>query len=86
MTISFPTSLDNFTNPIATDAMNAVTVPHATQHGNINDAVEALEAKVGIDSSTVTTSIDYKLSSLTSGTSVLTIGQAYALSSGWALP
>lgn len=61
MTTNFPTSLDAFTNPSATDAMDSVTVPHATQHADLNDAVEALQAKVGVDSSAVTTSLDYKV-------------------------
>jgi len=47
MAINYPTSLDNFTNPTASDAMNSVAVPHATQHADLNDAVDALEAKVG---------------------------------------
>jgi len=41
--------------------MDSVTVPHATQHTNLNDAVEALEAKVGVDGSAVTSSLDYKV-------------------------
>lgn len=61
MAISFPTGLDDFINPTSTDATNSLTVPHAAQHANINDAVEALEAKVGIDNSAVTTSHDYKI-------------------------
>ena len=61
MTTNFPTSLDAFTNPSSTDAMDSVTVPHATQHADLNDAVEALQAKVGVDSSAVTTSLDYKV-------------------------
>ena len=64
MPINYPTSLDNFTNPSASDAMNSVTVPHATQHANINDAVEALEAKVGVNGSAVTTSLDYRVTVL----------------------
>ena len=64
MAINYPTSLDNFTNPSASDAMNSVTVPHATQHSDLNDAVEALEAKVGVNSSAVATSHDYKISAL----------------------
>lgn len=59
MAITFPTTLDSLTNPTASDKLNSVTVPHATQHADINDAVEALEAKVGIDDSAVTTSLDY---------------------------
>ena len=61
MASNFPTSLDSFTNPSATDAMDSVTVPHATQHADLNDAVEALEAKVGADGSAVTSSLDYKV-------------------------
>ena len=67
MAINFPTSLDSLTNPTSTDLMENATaaLDHATQHANINDAVEALEAKVGIDGSAVTTSHDYKLSGVT---------------------
>ena len=64
MASNFPTSLDAFTNPSSTDAMDSVSVPHATQHSDLNDAVEALEAKVGADSSAVTTSLDYKVAQL----------------------
>lgn len=49
MAISFPTSLDNFSNPASTDSLN--TPSHSLQHTNLNDAVEALEAKVGIGAS-----------------------------------
>jgi len=59
MSTDFPTSLDTLTNPVATD--NTVTVSHAGQHADSNDAIESLETKVGIDSSADTTSIDYKL-------------------------
>jgi hypothetical protein len=60
MATNFPSSLDSFTNPSGTDAMDSVTVPHATQHADLNDAVEALQSKVGVDGSAVTTSLDYK--------------------------
>lgn len=61
--ITYPTTLDTFTNPSATDRVNSPS--HATQHANANDAIEALQAKVGADSSAVTTSHDYKLSGVT---------------------
>ena len=61
MATNYPTSLDNFTNPASTDLMNSVTVPHNEQHANANDAIEALQAKVGADSSAVTSSHDYKI-------------------------
>lgn len=59
MATNFPTSLDSLTNPTASDTM--ANPDHAVQHANINDAMEAIQAKVGIDGSAVTTSIDYKI-------------------------
>lgn len=80
MAINFPTSLDNFTNPTASDTLDSVTVPHATQHANINDAVEALEAKVGINGSAVTSSHDYKIAQLEAA--VVTNGNSHDHSGG----
>ena len=62
MATNFPTSLDALTNPQGTDSVAAVS--HAAQHANANDAIEALEAKVGADNSAVTTSIDYRIRAL----------------------
>ncbi|MFA6049902.1 MAG: hypothetical protein WC761_01775 [Candidatus Paceibacterota bacterium] len=59
MTTSFPTGLDNFTNPTAADNLDTPGVTHADQHANNNDAIEALEAKLGINLSSVATSLDY---------------------------
>jgi hypothetical protein len=59
MTTSYPTSLDNFTNPTGSDTL--ASPDHAGQHADINDAVEALQTKVGVDSSAVVTSLDYKV-------------------------
>lgn len=59
MSIQFPTAKDVLANPAPTD--KTTVVKHATQHSDANDAIEALENKVGIDSSADTTSIDYKL-------------------------
>ena len=66
MASNFPSSLDTFTNPSSSDAMDSVSVPHASQHSDLNDAVEALQAKVGADSSAVTSSHDYKIAQLES--------------------
>jgi hypothetical protein len=46
MPTNYPTSLDNFTNPTANDSLNLPS--HSTQHANANDAIEAIEAKLGI--------------------------------------
>lgn len=69
MAINYPTSLDNFTNPQPSDALDSIAAPHATQHSDLNDAVEALQAKVGVDSSAVTSSLDYRIGTLESGIS-----------------
>ena len=64
MTTAFPTTLDSFINPTATDKLNGSPNPallHSSQHTNLNDTASALEAKVGIDFSNVNTSIDYAL-------------------------
>ena len=60
MATGFPTSLDALTNPISTDVLTSPS--HADQHANSNDAIEALQVKVGVDGSAVSTSLDYKVS------------------------
>lgn len=67
MATSFPSSLDSFTNPSASDALDSVSVPHAAQHANINDAMEAVQAKLGVDGSAVTSSLDYQVNALPAG-------------------
>jgi hypothetical protein len=62
MATNFPTSLDSLTNPTTTDQLNSPS--HAAQHANANDAIEQLQAKVGVNSSAVTTSHDYKIAQL----------------------
>lgn len=49
MTTAYPNSLDNFVNPTATDTLNSTTVPHADQHANLNDAVEAIQTVLGLN-------------------------------------
>ena len=50
--VSFPGALDTFSNPSSSTQLSAAGTPHATQHTDANDAIEALEAKVGITAST----------------------------------
>jgi len=63
MSINFPESLDSLSNPLSSDQL----VGHAQQHADANDAIEALQAKVGIDGSADTTSLDYRLGQLEGG-------------------
>jgi len=62
MATNFPTSLDSLTNPATSDQLNNPS--HAAQHANANDAIEQLQAKVGVTDSAVTTSHDYRISQL----------------------
>jgi hypothetical protein len=63
--MSFPTTLDDLdaTRGSATDKLSSPS--HVTHHALEDATIEALEAKVGIDSSLVTTSLSYKLSGVT---------------------
>ena len=47
MATDYPTSLDTLTNPGGTDQLSS---GHASQHANANDAIEALQAKLGTTS------------------------------------
>ena len=71
MATSFPSGLDSFTNPTAVDTLDSP--PHDTQHADANDAIEALQAKVGVDSSAVTTSLDYRVAQLETGGGGMTV-------------
>ena len=64
MTTTFPSAIDVFVNPSSADTL--ATVNHASQHDNANDAINALEVKVGIDGSTDPNSLAYKVGSLSS--------------------
>ena len=57
MASTFPTSLDTFTNPLSTDVLTSPS--QAQQHSDINDEVEALEAKVAIGNTVLGTYTAY---------------------------
>jgi hypothetical protein len=69
MATSFPTGLDALTNPVSTDTLASPS--HADQHANVNDAVEALEAKVGVNGSAVTSSLDYRVRNIDATTAIV---------------
>ena len=66
MATSYPTALDTLTNPTANDSLNSPSVPHATQHANANDAIEALQATVGITNSSNPASLQKRIAVLES--------------------
>jgi len=49
MPTNYPNSLDILINPTTSDSLNSTTVPHAKQHSDLNDAVEAIQTVVGIN-------------------------------------
>lgn len=49
MATNYPSSLDNFVNPTATDTLNSSTVPHHQQHTDLNDAVEGMQTVLGLN-------------------------------------
>jgi hypothetical protein len=80
MATNFPTSLDALSNPTSTDGLNNPS--HSGQHTDANDAIEALEAKVGVNSSAVSTSLDFLVTQANaSGSSGLASGTYYTTSS-----
>jgi len=68
MATTFPASIDaftNITNPTTTTLETEVGGrTHSEFHNDYNDAIEAIEAKVGADGSAVTSSHTYKIATL----------------------
>lgn len=63
MSTLFPLALDTLANPVATDGLAG----HAQQHANANDAIEALQARVGVVGSTDASSLDHRIAALETG-------------------
>ena len=86
MTTNFPSSIDAFTNPTSADTLD--NPPHDQQHADINDAMEAVQAKIGVDGSADTGSLDYKVANqgltlvksqtIGSGVSSVTVTNAFS--------
>ena len=64
MATNFPNSLDNLQSPTGNVSLNDAQFPHSGQHQNANDAINALQAKVGITGSSDPNSLDYKIAQL----------------------
>lgn len=57
MATNFPTSIDSFTNPTSGDTLDSPS--HAGQHANINDAMVAVQTRLGTGSGTIGTWTTY---------------------------
>lgn len=64
MATAYPSNLDNFTNPTSSDTLDSASVPHATQHANANDAIEAIEAELGTNPKGSSATVKARLDSL----------------------
>jgi microcystin-dependent protein len=90
MATSFPGSLDTYVNPTGSDQLSTGPsggVSHATMHSNVHDALSALQAKVGVDSSAVTSSLDYRMAQAEKNAPVGTVSMfaGAAAPTGWLL-
>lgn len=65
MSTNFPTSLDAYAD--VPQAQNTATA-HRDRHQNLDDAMEAVQAKIGVNNSTDQTSLDYRVSLLEGST------------------
>lgn len=66
MATTFPTTLQDLDATRGATGNPLSSPNHITHHTNEDDTIEALQAKVGVDNSAVTTSLDYKLKSTSS--------------------
>jgi len=64
MATNFPNSVDALVNPNASDPLSSPS--HSQQHANLNDAVEAIETKIGVNGSNDSNSLQYKIAELES--------------------
>lgn len=76
MPTQFPAAIDNFSNPLPGDKLNAPS--HSGQHTNANDAIEAIEARIGVNGSTDTATVTGQLAAQAAGIA----GKQDALQSG----
>ena len=79
MATNFPGSLDSFTNPSSSSTLDSPS--HAAQHANINDAMVAVQAKLGVGAGTIGewTSYTPTVTSQTGTITSYTASGAYAI-------
>lgn len=67
MPTAFPTGIDSFPDPAPTTPMNTPgALEHDIQHSNVNDAINTIEMKLGINGSADVNSVDKKLATVVS--------------------
>lgn len=66
MSSLFPQQLDSFTNPSGSTILDSTNpnLKHSVQHQNINDAMSAVQAHIGISGSDVVETVNYRIKKL----------------------
>jgi hypothetical protein len=64
VTTAYPGGIDAFTNPTSGDDLDSVGVVHSAQHANLNDAVEAIEAELGVTPSGASATVAARFTAL----------------------
>jgi hypothetical protein len=78
MPTAFPAALDNFPNPTGTTSQNA-SPTMSERISNLNDAVEAIEARVGATGSTDQTSLEFRAGGLSAALASILVGKGASL-------
>lgn len=84
MATNYPTSIQTFGDPISTDTLSG----HAALHTDINDTVEAIQNKLGVDGDTDVTTVDRRVALLEleiTPAGSLTMFAGSSAPSGWLL-
>lgn len=68
---SYPGAIANLNNPAGTDYMSDPATLHATQHGNANDEIEAIQTELGLNPRGVSASVAARLNALDTTISAL---------------
>jgi hypothetical protein len=64
MPTQFPLALDDFANPTSSSSLSDSTVLHSEQHANANDAIEAIQRRIGVTNSTDPASLTKRVNDL----------------------
>lgn len=64
MSSSFPNALDSLDNPSDGILLNSPSLNHTQQHIDANDAIEAIQSRLGIEGSSNVNSIEYRLNAV----------------------